>query len=296
MERVNHFIRKLTQIGDMIKFSHSVFALPFALAAMIVAARGLPSFRTILLILCAMITARNAGMAFNRYLDAEIDARNPRTQGRHIPQGVFSRQFVLGFSFVNAVLFVLVCSRINTLAFLLSFPTLGLLSLYSATKRWTHWSHLVLGLVLGISPVGAWIAVQGNVSAASVILSLGVILWVAGFDILYATQDHDFDRKEGLHSLVVHLGITRALNLSRIFHAGCMLFLAAFGWSAHLGGPFLVTLAVIAGLFAYEHSLVKPHDLSKINAAFFNINGLISLLFLAGVAISLWYQAAASAP
>lgn len=280
-------LQKVRHVGEMVKFSHSIFALPFALTSMLVAAHGLPSARVFLLIVAAMITGRNAGMAFNRYLDANIDGRNPRTRSRHIPAGIISRRFALGFSAVNSVLFILICFGINTLTFLLSFPALILLFFYSATKRWTYLSHLVLGLALGISPLGAWIAVHGDVALPPIVLAMAVLFWVAGFDILYATQDHDFDRQEGLHSLVVRFGIARSLTLSRISHVASFVFLLAFGVASHLRWPYFGVLGLIALLFLYEHSLVKPYDLTRVNAAFFNVNGFISLLFLLGVALSI---------
>lgn len=278
---------KVRQIAELVKFSHSLFALPFALASMFVAARGLPSARVFLLILAAMVTLRNAGMGFNRFLDAPLDAKNPRTASRHIPQGILSRRFALVFSIANAFLFVWVAFEINRLCFLLSFPVVALAYLYSQTKRWTSWSHLWLGGVLGISPIGAWIAVTGRFSPEPILLGLAVIFWVAGFDIIYATEDYDFDRREGIHSLVVRLGIGRALLLSRLFHIVSLIFLILFGNLVGFGWSYWLTLMVIASLFIYEHSLVSPGDLSRVNAAFFNVNGFISLLFLAGVTLSL---------
>lgn len=278
---------KIRDIAEMVKLSHSVFALPFALAAMLIAAGGLPPAQVILLIVLAMITLRSAGMSFNRFLDAPLDAKNPRTATRQIPQGILSRRFALAFSLVNAVLFIAVTAGLNRLCFLLSFPAIALAFGYSFTKRWTSWSHLILGLVLGISPVAAWIAVTGRLSPEPLLLGLAVIFWVAGFDIIYATQDYDFDRTEGLHSLVVRLGISRALLTSRLFHLITLGFLFLFGQSIHLEWTYYLALLLIGLLFLYEHSLVSPKDLSKVNAAFFNVNGFISLLFLAGVTLSL---------
>ena len=275
------------QLAGLVKFSHSIFALPFALAAMLLAMGGLPPARLVLLILLCMITLRNAAMAFNRYLDAEIDARNPRTATRHIPSGLLSKNFVLFFAMINAFFFILATSWINPLSFNLAFPALGLACFYSFTKRITALSHLILGSVLGISPVGAWIAVTGEISFLPVLLGIAVIFWVAGFDLIYATQDFDFDKKQGLHSLAVALGIRGALFLSKIFHLITLLLLLWFGQVAILGGIYYVSWLLIAGLFVYEHSLVKADDLSRVNAAFFNVNGIISLIFLAGVALSL---------
>lgn len=278
-------ISKLKDLGEMLKVSHTVFALPFAFASMLVAAGGWPSWRLVGLIVLAMFTARNAGMAFNRYLDASIDAKNPRTASRHVPRGIFSRPFVLAFSLANAVLFVAVAGLINPLCLKLSPVALLLLFSYSAMKRFTNLSHLVLGLTLGSSPVAAWAAVRGTLTWEPFVLGAAVIFWVAGFDIIYATQDYEFDKKEGLHSLVVTLGIGKALILSRVFHLLTLTLFAAFGYLLHLGIAYAVCLALIAALLAYEHSLVKADDLSRVNAAFFNVNGFISLLFLIGVFI-----------
>jgi 4-hydroxybenzoate polyprenyltransferase len=278
-------ISKIRDLAEMVKVSHTIFALPFALASMLVAAGGFPSARILALVLVAMFTARNTGMAFNRYLDAAIDARNPRTASRHIPRGIFSRPFVLAFALVNAALFVAAAGFLNRLCLELSPIALGLLFSYSAMKRFTSLSHLVLGLTLGASPVAAWAAVRGTLSWEPFVLGAAVLFWVAGFDVIYATQDYEFDKKEGLHSLAVALGIRNALRLSRVFHILTLALFAAFGWLLHLGIVYNACLAVIAALLAYEHSLVKPHDLSRVNAAFFNVNGCISLLFLIGVFI-----------
>lgn len=278
---------KIRDIAEMVKLSHSVFALPFALASMLIAAEGLPPARVVLLIILAMVTLRSAGMSFNRFLDAHLDARNPRTASRHIPRGIVSRRFALAFSLINAVLFIAVTAGLNRLCLLLSFPAIALAFGYSFTKRWTSWSHLILGLVLGISPVAAWIAVTGRLSPEPLLLGLAVIFWVAGFDIIYATQDYDFDRREGLHSLVVRLGVGRALVAARFFHLITLGFLFLFGKTIHLEWTYYLALLLIGLLFLYEHSLVSPEDLSKVNAAFFNVNGFISLLFLAGVTLSL---------
>lgn len=280
-------ILKLRQTLEMIKFSHTIFALPFALASMLVAAEGLPSLRTVTLLVLAMVAARSAGMSFNRFIDASLDAKNPRTASRHIPAGILSRRFVLLFSLMSGVLFVASCFLINRVCFLLSPLALGILILYSFTKRWTDWSHLVLGLALGISPPAAWIAVTGTLSLEPVLLGLAVLFWVAGFDVIYATQDYEFDQKEGLHSLVARFGIARALWISRVFHGLALAFLLLFGQGASLGWIYKLTVALIGILFLYEHSLVKPQDLSRVNAAFFNVNGYISLLFLSGVTLSL---------
>ncbi len=280
-------MKKIVELLDLLKFSHTIFALPFALASLLIASGGLPSARLFLLIVLAMVIARNAGMAFNRYLDSEIDAKNPRTQSRHIPQGIFSRKFVLTFSLTNAILFVAVASQINAVCFKLSFVALALLFFYSYAKRFTAWSHLILGLVLGISPVGAWIAVRGRIDFEPILLALAVIFWVAGFDIIYGTQDYDFDRRQGLHSLVVRFGIAKSLLTARAFHIATVILLFLFGNALHFGAAYYLTLAIITFLFFYEHSLVSSKDLTRVNAAFFNVNGFISIVFLSGVTLSL---------
>lgn len=277
---------KIREMGDLLKISHTVFALPFALSSMLIAAGGLPSLRVLILILLAMVTARSAGMSFNRFLDAEIDRRNPRTASRQIPRGVFSRRFILLFSVVNAGLFVLTASLLNPLCFRFSWAALALLYGYSFTKRFTNWSHLVLGLTLGSTPVAAWLAIRGGLAPEPIVLGAAVVFWVAGFDIIYATQDYEFDRKEGLHSAVVRFGIAKALWIARAFHLLTIVLFIVFGRMLQMGFGFDLSLMLIASLLAYEHSLVRANDLSRVNAAFFNVNGFISLLFLAGVVLS----------
>jgi len=276
-------ITQIRNISGMLKISHTIFALPFALASMLVAAGGWPSWRLVGMIVLAMFLARNAGMAFNRYLDADIDAKNPRTAIRHIPQGLLSKAFVLTFSILNAAAFVVVAGLINRLCLFLSPLALLLLFSYSFMKRVTHFSHLVLGLVLGSSPIAAWAAVRGEITWEPFLLGVGVLFWVAGFDMIYATQDYDFDREAGLHSLVVRLGIGRALMLARLFHGFTILSFVGFGLLMNLGWSYHVCLGFIGLLLAYEHSLVSAKDLTRVNAAFFNVNGFISLLFLGGV-------------
>ncbi len=279
-------IKKLIQIGELVKFSHSIFALPFALAAMLIAAAGPPSPRTFLLIVFAMVAARTAAMSFNRYLDASIDARNPRTADRHLPRGVFSRRFVLLFSLANATLFIVAAALLNRLCLLLSPIALLILYAYSFAKRVTNWTHLLLGVALGMSPIAAWIAVTGTWSFRPILLGLAVVFWVAGFDIIYAAQDLEFDRREGIHSLPAAFGIGRSLWIARGFHLITVVLLALFGREMQIGWPYYLSLGVTTVLFVYEHSLVKPADLSKVDAAFFNVNGFISLVFLAGVVLS----------
>lgn len=279
---------KLKDILSLVKFSHTLFALPFALAAMLVAANGFPPLRIFLLILVCMVSARTSAMAFNRYLDADIDARNPRTANREIPRGIISRRFALILAINSGIVFAVAAGFINDLCRLLSPFVLVLLFFYSYTKRFTPLSHLILGLALGIAPVAAWVAVTGTVSLPPLILGLGVLLWVAGFDIIYATQDLEFDRRERLHSLVTRFGIGRALWLSRLFHLMTLLLFFAFGQLIDARWSYTLAWSLCAILLVYEHRLVKADDLSRVNAAFFNMNGYISVVFLAGIILTVF--------
>ncbi|MDO8526927.1 MAG: UbiA-like polyprenyltransferase, partial [Deltaproteobacteria bacterium] len=217
--------KKILIILEMIKFSHSVFALPFALAAMVVAAKGWPPSQTVALIVAAMVTARSAAMAFNRIVDAEIDAKNPRTKNRHIPQNIISKKFASIFTFVSVLLFFIVCHQINRLSFILSPVAMVILLGYSFSKRFTWASQFWLGTSLGIAPIAAWIAVTGTVSMTPIWLGMAVLFWVTGFDILYATQDYDFDREHGVHSLVARFGIKKSLNIAKLCHIVTLLLL-----------------------------------------------------------------------
>ena len=278
---------------ELVKFSHTVFALPFALGAMLVAAHGLPPLAKIGWILGAMVGARTAAMGFNRIVDRDIDARNPRTRNRELPAGKISLCGAWVLVIVSALLFFVSAHQLNALAFVLSFPTLALLLAYSWCKRFTALSHFVLGLCLGIAPAGAWVAVRDyssvlQIEAAPIILCIAVMLWVAGFDVIYATMDDEFDRQQKLHSLVQKLGIARALNAARILHASFIILLGTFGFLAHLGAIFGVGVLVIASFLIYEHSLVNARDLRRVNAAFFTVNGVISALFLGLIVLDLW--------
>jgi len=273
------FLRNLKLTLEMIKFEHSVFALPFALTGAMLAARGLPSGRQLFWILVAMVGARSAAMAFNRIADLRLDAANQRTASRALPAGLLSPRFAVAFTAVSSALLVLAAYQLNPLCFKLSPVALALVFFYSYTKRFTAWSHLVLGLCLGIAPAAAWIAVRGTLDWAILLLSAAVALWTAGFDIIYACQDVDFDRRAGLFSLPLRLGVQRALQLSSVFHALMLALLCALVAVEGLGWISLLGLTVVAALLAYEHHLVKPDDLSKVNAAFFTVNGYISVLF-----------------
>lgn len=286
---------KIQNFLELVKFAHTIFALPFALAAMLVAARGFPKVEIFGWILLAMIGARTAAMGFNRIVDREIDARNPRTQNREIPAGKVSVGQASALVIISALAFVFAAWQLNFLAFVLSFPTLGALFFYSYCKRFTHWAHFVLGLCLGIAPAGAWVAVTGKLELAPCILVVAVMFWVAGFDVIYATMDDEFDRKNGIHSLVQTLGIAKALDAARFFHAVFIALLVAFGLLAFGANTtsstrFLVGVALIALFLVYEHRIVKAQDLRRVNAAFFTVNGVISVMFLAITAVAVWWK------
>lgn len=268
---------------EMIKFQHTVFALPFAFLAAFTVAGGVPAARTVLWILVAMAGARSAAMAFNRLIDAEIDTRNPRTRTRALPAGLVSRGFVLAFTVVSAAVFVLAAWQLNRLAFLLSPLALAIVLGYSLTKRFTSLAHLVLGLSLAIAPIGAAIAVTGEWSWIVVPLAAGVMFWTAGFDVLYSMQDLEFDRGAGLHSIPARLGPSGALWLARAFHAITVALFVTFGVMGGFGLLFWIGLAAAIGLLLWQHSIVRVDDLSRIDAAFFTANGVLSIvLFVAG--------------
>jgi len=267
---------------EMIKIEHTLFALPFAFLGAVLAAGGLPTVRQIIWITLAMIGARSCAMAFNRIADREIDARNPRTQMRALPAGALTVGFVWAFTILAAALFFTAAAMLNRLTLILAPVALFSILLYSYTKRWTFASHLVLGWCLAIAPTGAWIAVRGALdSPVPLLLSLVVMLWTAGFDVLYACQDYDFDCVTGLHSIPRKFGITRALWISRALHAGAFSALIALYLVTHLGVIALVGVIVTGLLLIYQHRLVRARDLSRLNAAFFTTNAFVSvILFL----------------
>jgi len=271
----------------MIKFSHSVFALPFALASAAVAANGRVPWRELPWIVVAMIGARSAAMGFNRLADQAIDARNPRTAGRELPRGALSRGEVWMFVGVSALALIGAAAMLNPLCLLLSPVALLVVMGYSYTKRFTSLSHLVLGLALSIAPVGAWLAVRGRFDVAPIFLALAVLAWVAGFDTIYSCQDVDFDRREGLRSLPALLGIPRALTVSRVLHVAAVILLAALYTRAPLHPVYLVGVGAVAVLLVYEHSLVSADDLSRVDAAFFTVNGWISVGYLVFTVLAL---------
>jgi 4-hydroxybenzoate polyprenyltransferase len=278
-------VRSLAAVGrsfsttlEMIKFSHTIFALPFALLSAVLAAGGLPSLSTTVKILLAMIGARSAAMAHNRLADRHIDAANPRTSNRALPAGALSVTYVRLFLACALLLFFAAAASLNRTTLLLSPVAAGLLLLYSYTKRFTWFSHAVLGLCLALAPIGAWIAVTGSIALLPVVLGLAVLLWTAGFDILYALQDEEHDRRVGLQSLPARWGKTTALWVSSLLHAG-MLALLAVAWRLSGGGwIFAAGILVTAAALIYQHAIVKPGDLSRIDAAFFTANGFVSLV------------------
>jgi len=272
---------------EMIKWEHSIFALPFALCGAMLAAGGFPSIHQLAWIIVAMVAARSAAMAFNRWADASIDAANPRTSTRALPAGHLSPAFVVTFVVVSSMIFVLAASQLNRLALLLSPVALAVLLLYSYTKRVTRWSHLVLGLALGIAPSAAWIAIRGSLDPRILLLTAAVTFWVGGFDVLYACQDYDFDRETGLHSVPRYFGIRAALWIARAFHLIMVGLLVALVLVFGLGKLAICGVIAVVLLLLYEHSLVRPNDLSRLNAAFFTMNGVISVLFFVFVAADL---------
>jgi len=276
--------RNLQVTLEMIKWEHSVFALPFALCGAMLAAGGLPSGRSLLWIIIAMISARSAAMAFNRLSDASMDAANPRTQTRALPAGTLTPSFVATFVIVSCALFVVAAWQLNRLAFGLSPIALLILLLYSYTKRLTRWSHLVLGFALGIAPAGAWIAVRGSLDPRILLLTAAVTFWVGGFDVLYSCQDCEFDQQYGLHSIPRYTGIPAALWIARLFHFLMLMLLVSCVLVFSLGKLALLGVLVVALLLAYEHSLVSADNLSKLNAAFFTMNGVISVVFFLFIA------------
>ena len=277
-------LRQAAALLETIKFQHSVFALPFAMTAALLALRDFPLpgrviAEKLLWIVVAMVAARSAAMAFNRFVDSDIDAQNPRTAGWALPSGRVSKEFTAGFVAASAALFVLAASRLNPLCLKLSPLALAVVMGYSYTKRLTPLSHLALGAALGIAPVAAWIAIRGSLDPGILLLSASVVLWTAGFDIIYSCQDVDFDRTHGLHSIPARLGIGPGLLVSRVFHAGMVALLAAAWHQLELGWLALAGVATVAALLVYEQSLVRANDLSRVNAAFFAVNGWVSLLF-----------------
>src|SRR2546425_8178842 len=273
--------RNIRTTLEMIKIEHTLFALPFAFLGAVPAARGLPSARQVIWITLAMVGARSTAMAFNRIADQDYDARNPRTEMRAIPAGILSVGFVMAFTMISAGIFLLAAAMLNRLTLILSPIALASIILYSYTKRWTMLSHLVLGWCLAIAPTGAWIAVRGALdSPVPLLLSLVVMLWTAGFDVLYACQDYDFDRREGLYSIPARFGIARSLWISRALHVGAFVALVTLYFLASLGMIALAGVVATGVLLIYQHTLVRSDDLSRLNAAFFKTNAFVSVILL----------------
>jgi 4-hydroxybenzoate polyprenyltransferase len=285
---------RIRVVLEMIKFEHSIFALPFALTGALLAARasrqGWPTLRQVLWIVVAMVAARSAAMTINRIVDLRYDRENPRTNKRALATGELSVSFAWVFTIVAMGVFLVAAWQLNPLALKLAPVALAVLFFYSFTKRFTNWSHLFLGFALGISPAAAWIAVTGGLDSRILILCAAVTLWVGGFDVLYACQDVDYDQRAGLFSVPKRFGIARALLIARVMHVAVVALLALLAASFALPWPAWLGIAVVAALLTYEHSLVKANDLSKLDAAFFAVNGYISLLFLLfwGAATAVW--------
>ena len=281
---------KLTTYLSFVRFSHSVFALPFALTGALLAWRERPfSWMQVAWIVVCMVSARSAAMGFNRLVDQAIDARNPRTASRELPRGIVSRGEAWLFVALSVGAFVLAAAMLNPLCLALTPVALAIVLGYSYTKRFTAGSHLVLGLALAVAPVGAWLAIRGRFDLVPVVLGLAVLLWVAGFDTLYACQDVEFDRREGLRSLPAAVGVPRALRLARLMHAGTVLLLLSLFGLAPLHPVYLAGVAVVAVILAWEHSLVGPHDLSRVMQAF-NLNGWVSLGYFVVTATAAWLR------
>jgi len=285
---------RIRTVLEMIKFEHSVFALPFALTGALLAARATlhswPTLRQVLWIVVAMVAARSAAMTLNRIADLRYDKENPRTKMRALATGALSVSFAWTFTMLAVAVFFLAAWQLNPLALKLAPLAIAILFFYSYTKRFTSWSHLFLGFALGISPAAAWIAITGGLDWRMLILCGAVTLWVGGFDVLYACQDVDFDQNAGLYSIPKRFGIAGALQIARVMHVGVVALLSWLAYGFGLPWPAWAGVAVVAALLAYEHSLVKANDLSKLNAAFFTVNGYISMLFLLfwGAAAALW--------
>jgi 4-hydroxybenzoate polyprenyltransferase len=274
----------------MVKIEHTIFALPFAFLGAILAVRGIPRPAQIGWILLAMVGARSAAMAFNRLVDLPFDSRNPRTFNRALPKKQLTRGFVIAFIIISSALLVFAASRLNRLSLELSPVALGIILLYSYTKRFTWLTHLFLGISLACAPIGAWIALRGTINLSPLILGFAVVLWVAGFDIIYSCQDFQFDQHEPLYSIPKRFGIRFALWISAIFHLAMLGVLGYLFWREELGSVSFLGLAVVGVLLAYEHSLVRPTDLRRINTAFFTVNGWIGILLFVTTMIDLLWN------
>ena len=275
---------KLKITLQMITFEHTVFALPFALIAVLLAQDGLPSIRQLFWIVAAMVGARSAAMTFNRIVDLDYDRANPRTRERALPSGRLSISFAVVFTAIMSALFVVSAGMLNRLCLYLSVPTLLVLLAYSYTKRFTLLSHFVLGFAIGLAPLGAWLAISGEIALAPILLGCTVMLWIAGFDLIYACQDTAFDRQFQLFSIPARWGKPRALIVSSLLHVATVAVLFSVAWLSNLGAVAYGGIAVVAAILYWEHRIVRPDDLSRVNVAFFTLNGYVSLLLLAAFA------------
>lgn len=287
-----YFLSKIIVYGRMIKFSHTIFALPFAFSAVVLAYRNHPlTFGSFFWILTALVAARSAAMGFNRLVDSDMDGKNPRTRMREIPSGQLSKQAAVLFVMGSGAIFILSAAMLGTLCFYFSFPVLALLLLYSYTKRFTWFCHIYLGFVISLAPIGAWVAMTNSISWPIIFLSLALMTNIAGFDILYACQDLDFDKDEGLFSIPAHMGVETALNISTWLHVGTFFFFVLVGLGFHLGSIYFVTVLIIGILLIIEHKLVKPDDLSNVNIAFFHINSILSVVLFLGIVLNEFFRA-----
>lgn len=278
---MNKLFKKINDYGILVMFSHTIFSLSFALISMLLAGQGKLDFRVIFLILVAFMGARTGANALNRVIDAEIDAKNPRTATRQLPQGLMNKKEVLVFVFICFAIMVFAAWKLNTICLILSPIALFLMTIYSYTKRFTWMCHIVLGITSAAAPVGAWLAVTGEVSLIAIAMGAANTLWVAGFDIIYGAQDYDFDTKNGIHSIPARFGVKNALLISRAFHVLALMFLIIVGiLSTELGVIYYVGLTIISGLFILQHKLVSPENLKNVKIASYNINQVISIVFL----------------
>lgn len=281
-----NLLKKVTDYLKMIKFSHTIFALPFAMSAVVLAWESYPpTVWTLVWILVGMVSGRSAAMGFNRIVDAKFDSKNERTAIREIPAGILSKKEALLFVGLSSLIFIFASAMLSKLCLILSIPVLFLLLFYSYTKRFTKYCHLYLGFVIGLAPAATWVAMTGTLSWGIVFLSLGLMTYIAGFDILYACQDIEFDAKEGLFSLPSKIGASKAMGVSWGLHILTLLFFIAVYFSFSMHPIFLLFILVIGILLVLEHRMVRPDDLSQINVAFFHMNSIISVLLFAGVLI-----------